>query len=155
MGIERKSSELKDRKVRKKLINSCNEVLLPNGASEIAAILVKFIEEGSKYNYRKRALRDLYRIKSYLRKGFLYIAKRSIKNLIYLAATIYRYFIPKKYDNAKQLEVVFSDSFDSDKCGKIIKSDKRFEHILLDHSQSYYNKREKIAKKITELTTPI
>jgi UDP-N-acetylglucosamine:LPS N-acetylglucosamine transferase len=145
--IERKSSELKDRKVREKLKNSCTEVLLPNGASEIAAILVKFLQEGSRYNYRKRAIRDLYRIKSYLRKGFLYITKRLIKNLIYLAATIYRYFIPKKYDHAKQLEVIISDIFDSDKCGKLIKSDKRFEHILLDHSQSYYNKRKKIAKK--------
>ena len=92
-------------------------------------------------------IRKRYKLQLQLQKGFVYLIKRAIINLIYLAALIYRYFIPKKYDTPSDSYILFSDTLDLATSTTLIKSKKRFEHLLLNYSPKYFASRKEIAKK--------
>ena len=145
--IEKKAAELKNKKTRDTLINACNDIFLPQGASEIGEIILKYLNKSSKATLKSKIIRERYKLEILLQKGIVYIIKRGINNLIYLAALIYRFFIPKKYENPSDTQILFSDTLDLVTSTTLIKSNKRFEHLLLNYSPKYFASRKEIAKK--------
>ena len=147
LEIEKKAASLKNKKTRNKLINACDEIALPKGASEIGEIILNYLKKSSKETLKDKVIRKRYKLQLQLQKGFVYLIKRAIINLIYLAALIYRYFIPKKYDTPSDSYILFSDTLDLATSTTLIKSKKRFEHLLLNYSPKYFASRKEIAKK--------
>lgn len=121
--------KLNDESVRAELTRRCAELSNTNGGFEIAQILLQ-LAQSSKNNSNKTVAR--------------FIAVQ----LIHKATYLYRLVRPyPKNSLLKNLEILYSQEIDAEYLRIHIRTEQRFEHVIVDASQQYINRRHEIANK--------
>jgi UDP-N-acetylglucosamine:LPS N-acetylglucosamine transferase len=130
--ITAKVAALSDPAVRQSLHDKCAELSNTNGGSEIAQILLSLATKA-----KKGSSKSVSR----------FVATETIHKLTYLYRLIRPY---KKSATVDQGATLFSQEVDADYLRTHIKGSQRFEHMIVEGSQSYIARRHKIASKAYE-----
>lgn len=130
--ITRKVAQLADVDVRTSLSNKCAELSNTQGSSEIAQILLSLATSTEK-KPSKRVSR--------------FVATQVIHKVTYLYRLIRPYKKSVAVDSGATL---FSQEIDADYLRTHIKGSQRFEHMIVEGSQSYIARRHEIASKAYE-----
>jgi UDP-N-acetylglucosamine:LPS N-acetylglucosamine transferase len=123
---------LSDAAVRQSLHDKCAELSNTNGGSEIAQILLS-LSTSAKKRPSKRVSR--------------FVATETIHKITYLYRLIRPY---KKSATVDQGATLFSQEINADCLREHIKGNQRFEHMIVEGSQSYIARRHEIAHKAYE-----
>jgi hypothetical protein len=123
---------LSDAAVRQSLHDKCAELSNTNGGSEIAQILLS-LATSAKKRPSKRVSR--------------FVATETIHKITYLYRLIRPY---KKSATVDQGATLFSQEINADYLREHIKGNQRFEHMIVEGSQSYIARRHEIARKAYE-----
>ena len=123
---------LSDAAVRQSLHDKCAELSNTNGGSEIAQILLS-LATSAKKRPSKRVSR--------------FAATETIHKITYLYRLIRPY---KKSATVDQGATLFSQEINADYLREHIKGNQRFEHMIVEGSQSYIARRHEIARKAYE-----
>ena len=123
---------LSDAAVRQSLRDKCAELSNTNGGSEIAQILLS-LATSAKKRPSKRVSR--------------FVATETIHKITYLYRLIRPY---KKSATVDQGATLFSQEINADYLREHIKGNQRFEHMIVEGSQSYIARRHEIARKAYE-----
>jgi UDP-N-acetylglucosamine:LPS N-acetylglucosamine transferase len=118
---------LSDAAVRQSLHNKCAELSNTNGGSEIAQILLSLATSAKKKPSKKVSR---------------FVATQVIHKITYLYRLIRPY---KKSVTVDHGAALFSQEIDADYLREHIKGDQRFEHMIVEGSQSYIARRQQIA----------
>jgi len=123
---------LSDAAVRQSLHDKCAELSNTNGGSEIAQILLSLATSA-----KKRPSKGVSR----------FVATETIHKITYLYRLIRPY---KKSATVDQGATLFSQEINADYLREHIKGNQRFEHMIVEGSQSYIARRHEIARKAYE-----
>ena len=123
---------LSDAAVRQSLHDKCAELSNTNGGSEIAQILLSLATSA-----KKRPSKGVSR----------FVATETIHKITYLYRLIRPY---KKSATVDQGATLFSQEISADYLREHIKGNQRFEHMIVEGSQSYIARRHEIARKAYE-----
>jgi UDP-N-acetylglucosamine:LPS N-acetylglucosamine transferase len=122
-------SKLRDPSLRQSLQDRCAELSNSHGASEIAQILANLA------NTRKR-------------KPSKRVSRFIATQVIHKVTYIYRLVRPyQKSPSLGEEQILFSQETDAEYLRTHIKSDQRFEHMIVGASQNYISRRHEIASK--------
>jgi hypothetical protein len=132
IDITEKVARLSDSAVRESLRSKCAELSNTQGGSEIAQILLSLATSSTKKPSKKISR---------------FVATQFIHKLTYLYRLVRPY---KKSASANGEHTIFSQEIAADYLRTQIKSGQRFEHMIVDASQSYISRRHEIASKAYE-----
>lgn len=130
--ITEKVAKLSNPAIRQSLRSKCAELSNTQGGNEIAHILLGLASSSTNKPSKKFSR---------------FVATQVIHKVTYL----YRLIRPYKKSAASNGEqTLFSQEIDADYLRVHIKGDQRFEHMIVDASQSYISRRHEIASKAYE-----
>jgi UDP-N-acetylglucosamine:LPS N-acetylglucosamine transferase len=145
--VQSQAELLKDSAVRNKLINRCASIKSPGGASEIAQVILKSVNSSTLPTFGEKIKRRGFLAQNFLSRGLLHLLRRAANTVLYWASLLYRSIFPHKDIALSELQVIISQSLDLKFCDSLIRSNKRFEHILNGSSERYLATRRAIAIK--------
>ena len=142
--IQEESAKLAIKNVRDELAANCLKLPQANGAAEVAQIFKELLQKPNN-NLEQKTL-TLLRLKMY---DFLGHGLRGIAYAVLQGLTVvYRSIKPhKKVDVLHSASLNIIESENSDELRKLIKAGSPFEHLIIDASPAYKNRRIEIASK--------
>jgi hypothetical protein len=142
--IQENSAKLALQSVREELSKNCSKLPLANGASDVAQILDKLLQRPKQDIEQKTNIRIKLKIHDLLGHGWRGTAYAVLQGL----TLAYRWVKPyKKIEVLHSSSLNIVESENSDELWKLIKSGNPFEHLIVDASQAYKNRRIEIASK--------
>jgi hypothetical protein len=140
--IQENSAKLALQSVREELSKNCSKLPLANGASDVAQIFDKLLQRPKQDIEQKTNIRIKLKIHDLLGHGWRGLAYTVLQSL----TMVYRWIKPhKKVDVLRSPGLNIFESENSDELRKLIKSGNPFEHLIVDASQAYKNRRIEIA----------
>lgn len=150
--IEQLSSQLCDEQVRNRLVLMCRRIPTFDGQEKISAILLALTNDAISSLILKRIRYQRLMAQNLLSRGFTHGARLFVNYILRMAAIAFRTLFPHKSAAISDSAVLFSASSDPATSHDLIRSNKRFEHLLLGSSSTYFNKRMTIATRAYEVS---
>ena len=143
LNITETVRKLQDPEIRAKLSSKCAELPDTTGGSEIAEILLKLATQEKPGKPKTFTFLRLM-VQDHINRGLRHVANLGIRRL----ALVYRYLNPHiVVQITQQAPPIFGDTTNPEELRELIKSAKRFEHLISNASPAYRARREEIAKE--------
>jgi len=142
--IQVSAAKLALQSLRVELMNNCSRLPLASGASDVAKIFSELVQKPRQSIEQKTSTVVKLKINDLLGHGWRGLAYTVLQSL----TMVYRWIKPhKKVDVLRSPGLNIFESENSDELRKLIKSGNPFEHLIVDASQAYKNRRIEIASK--------
>ena len=142
--IQENAAKLALQSVRDELAGNCAKLPLVNGASDVARIFTELLQKPKQNIEQKTSTVVKLKINDLLGHGWRGLAYTVLQGL----TMVYRWVKPhKKVDVLHTPGLNIIESENSDEIRKLIKAGNPFEHLIIDSSPAYKNRRIEIASK--------
>ena len=142
--IQENAAKLALQSVRDELAGNCAKLPLANGASDVARIFTELLQKPKQNIEQKTSTVVKLKINDLLGHGWRGLAYTVLQGL----TMVYRWVKPhKKVDVLHTPGLNIIESENSDELRKLIKAGNPFEHLIIDSSPAYKNRRIEIASK--------
>ena len=142
--IQENAAKLALQSVRDELAGNCAKLPLANGASDVARIFTELLQKPKQNIEQKTSTVVKLKINDLLGHGWRGLAYTVLQGL----TMVYRWVKPhKKVDVLHTPGLNIIESENSDEIRKLIKAGNPFEHLIIDSSPAYKNRRIEIASK--------
>jgi spore coat polysaccharide biosynthesis predicted glycosyltransferase SpsG len=142
--IQDNSAKLALQSVRDELADNCSKLPLASGASDVAQIFIELLQKPKQSIEQKTSTIVKLKMNDLLGHGWRGTAYTVLQGL----TMVYRWVKPhKKVDVLHTPGLNIIESENSDELRKLIKAGSPFEHLIIDASQGYKNRRIEIASK--------
>ena len=153
--IELAAQQLADESVRRKLSNNSRLLGPFDGDFRIAEIITHLLDADLSSLFAKRVQYGRIIALSAFEKGLAYYVRKTLNWALRIAAIAFRTLFPHKNQISEKSEPFLSDSKNLQLTTQWIRSTARFEHVLLNSSDSYIKKRTLIASKAYEMESQL
>jgi Glycosyltransferase family 28 C-terminal domain len=142
--IQENAAKLALQSVRDELADNCSKLPLASGASDVAQIFIELLQKPKQSIEQKTSTIVKLKMNDLLGHGWRGTAYTVLQGL----TMVYRWVKPhKKVDVLHTPGLNIIESENSDELRKLIKAGSPFEHLIIDASQGYKNRRIEIASK--------
>jgi len=142
--IQENAAKLSLQSVRDELADYCSKLPLASGASDVAKIFSELLQKPKQSIEQKTSTIVKLKMNDLLGHGWRGTAYTVLQGL----TMVYRWVKPhKKVDVLHTPGLNIIESENSDELRKLIKAGSPFEHLIIDASQAYKNRRIEIASK--------
>ena len=142
--IQENAAKLSLQSVRDELADYCSKLPLASGASDVAKIFSELLQKPKQSIEQKTSTKVKLKMNDLLGHGWRGTAYTVLQGL----TMVYRWVKPyKKVDVLHTPGLNIIESENSDELRKLIKAGSPFEHLIIDASQAYKNRRIEIASK--------
>ncbi len=142
--IQENAAKLALQSVRDELAGNCSKLPLASGASDVARIFTELLQKPKQNIEQKTSTVVKLKINDLLGHGWRGLAYTVLQGL----TMVYRWVKPhKKVDVLHTPGLNIIESENSDELRKLIKAGNPFEHLIIDSSPAYKNRRIEIASK--------
>jgi UDP-N-acetylglucosamine:LPS N-acetylglucosamine transferase len=142
--IQENAAKLALQSVRDELADNCSKLPLASGASDVAQIFIELLQKPKQSIEQKTSTIVKLKMNDLLGHGWRGTAYTVLQGL----TMVYRWVKPhKKVDVLHTPGLNIIESENSDELRKLIKAGSPFEHLIIDASPAYKNRRIEIASK--------
>ena len=142
--IQENAAKLSLQSVRDELTDNCSKLPLASGASDVARIFSELLQRPKQSTEQKTSTVFKLKMNDLLGHGWRGLAYTVLQGL----TVVYRWIKPhKKVDVLHSASLNIIESENSDELRKLIKAGSPFEHLIIDASPAYKNRRIEIASK--------